>query len=170
MTDRRQSKPRHKWAEQMNADLLSCKREAVAMTRMEQPSLDGNGKKKGDGDLGLSSQNSRDQAARLEKTLQESTRNLPCDTQTEGAANLRAFVGGNLSRDAQVASSVKQCWFEDDASGAGSITEIKKWWDILSTLGPDFWYIPTTRNAGLSRNQPRKKMSETFSRKRLLMS
>ena len=124
----------------------------------------------GDGDLGLSNQNSRDQAARLEKTLQESTSNLPCDAQTEGAANLRAFAGGDLSRDAQVASSVKQCWFADDASGAGSITEIKKWWDVLSTLGPDFGYFATTRNAGLSRNQPRKKMSEKFSRKRLLMS
>ena len=70
----------------MNADLLSCKREAVAMTLLEQPPLDGNGRKKGYirimselwdakgyGDLGLSSQNLRDQAARLEKTLEESS-------------------------------------------------------------------------------------------------
>ena len=73
----------------MNADLLSCKREAVAMTLLEQPPLDGNGRKngyirimnelwdaKGYGDLGLSSQNLRDQAARLEKTLEESSENL----------------------------------------------------------------------------------------------
>ena len=72
------------------------------MTRMEQPSLGGNGKKKGYirimkdlwdakgyGDLGLLSQNLRDQAARLEKTLQESTRDLACDAKTEGAANSR---------------------------------------------------------------------------------
>ena len=47
VTDRRQSKPRRKWTEQMNADPLSCKREAVAMTQMEQPSLDCYGKKRG---------------------------------------------------------------------------------------------------------------------------
>ena len=66
----------------MNADLLTWKREAVAITQMEQqPSLDGYGKKtwyiriikelwdaKGYGDLGLSSQSLRDQAAALEKT------------------------------------------------------------------------------------------------------
>ena len=54
----------------MIADLLSCKREAVAMTLLEQQPLDDNGRKKdyirimselwdakGYGDLGLSSQN-----------------------------------------------------------------------------------------------------------------
>ena len=45
----------------------------------------------------------------------------------------------------QVASSVKQCWFADDASGAGSTSEIKKWWDVLSTIGPDFGYFPTDK-------------------------
>lgn len=119
MTDRRQSKPRRKWTEQMNTDLLSCKREAVALTQTEQASADGHGKKKGyirimkelwDAkgyeDLGLSSQNLRDQAARLEKTLQERTGNLQSDAQTEGAANSRAFAGGNLSRDAQIDAGV----------------------------------------------------------------
>ena len=38
----------------------------------------------------------------------------------------------------QLASSVKQCWFADGASGAGSIMEIRTWWDALSTLGRDF--------------------------------
>ena len=47
MTYRWKSKPRRKWTEQMNADLLSCKRKAVAMTLLEQPPLDSNGKKKG---------------------------------------------------------------------------------------------------------------------------
>lgn len=42
----------------------------------------------------------------------------------------------------QGACDIKQCWFADDASGAGSITEIKKWWDTLSTIGPDFGYYP----------------------------
>ena len=38
----------------------------------------------------------------------------------------------------QAASTAKQCWFANDASGAGLATEIKRWWDRLSTLGPDF--------------------------------
>ena len=38
-------------------------------------------------------------------------------------------------------STAKQCWFANDAGGAGSTTEIKRWWDMLSTLGPDFGYF-----------------------------
>ena len=81
MANRRQYKHRRKWTDQMNEDLLSCKREAVALTQMEQPLLDGNGKKKGYiklmkeiwdtkgyNDFGFSSQNLRDQANRRNKT------------------------------------------------------------------------------------------------------
>ena len=46
MANRRQYKHRRKWTDQMNDDLLNCKREAVAITQMEQPPLAGNGKKK----------------------------------------------------------------------------------------------------------------------------
>ena len=91
----------------MNGDLLTWKREAVAFTQMEQqPSRDGYGKKtcyiriikelwdaKGYGDLGLSSQSLRDQAAGLEKTQRAG------DAQMEGAANSRFYAGGNLSRE-----------------------------------------------------------------------
>ena len=37
----------------------------------------------------------------------------------------------------QNASSTKQCWYADDASGAGIATDLKKWWDALMTEGPD---------------------------------
>ena len=40
---------------------------------------------------------------------------------------------------------MKQYWFADDASGAGSITEIMTRWDTLSTLCPDFSYFPNDR-------------------------
>ena len=40
---------------------------------------------------------------------------------------------------------MKQCWFADDASGTGSIIEIRTWWDALSTLSPDFGYFPNDR-------------------------
>ena len=45
----------------------------------------------------------------------------------------------------QAASSTKQCWFADDACGAGSILEIKKWWDYIITLGPSFGYFPNAK-------------------------
>ena len=45
----------------------------------------------------------------------------------------------------QAASSTKQCWFADDACGAGSILEIKKWWDNIITLSPSFGYFPNAK-------------------------
>ena len=94
MANQRQYKHRRKWTDQMNDDLLNCKCKAVAMTQMEQPPLDGNRKKKGDiklmkelwdakgyNDFSFSSQNLRDQAARLEKSLgQQSSENVSPDS------------------------------------------------------------------------------------------
>ena len=144
----------------MNADLLSCKREAVAMTRMKQPSLDGNGKKKGYirimkelwdakgyGDLGLSSQNLCDQAARLEKTLQESTRNLPCDAQTEGAANSRAFAGGDLPRGAQIDANLKATTtgpLNTDLSIPEEIESESQYANLLTTSSEDLHTTSTS--------------------------
>ena len=99
----------------MNEDLLSCKREAVAMTQMEQPPLDGNRTKKGYiklmkelwdakgyNDIGFSSQNLRDQAARLEKSLeQESSKNVPRDSFAIKPGNLPELNKDNLIRDSQ---------------------------------------------------------------------
>ena len=42
-------------------------------------------------------------------------------------------------------SQAKQCWFADDATGCGSIQNIKVWWDELTVAGPDLGYYP---NAG----------------------
>ncbi len=103
----------------MNEDLLSCKREAVAMTQMEQPPLDGNRKKKGYiklmkelwdakgyNDFGFSSQNLRDQAARLEKSLeQESSKNVPRDSFAIKPGNLPELNRDNSIRDSQTGES-----------------------------------------------------------------
>ena len=97
MATRRKSNQRRKWTEQMNTDLLSCKREALAMTQMEQPPLERNGRRKGYikimrglwdvkgyDSFGFSSQNLRDQAARLEKSLDQGSEHLAMDSQAEG--------------------------------------------------------------------------------------
>ena len=61
------------------------------------------------------------------------------------AMGLYALSIQPLTASLQAASIVKQCWFADDGSGAGSIMEIRTWWDALSTLGPDFGYFPNDR-------------------------
>ena len=39
-------------------------------------------------------------------------------------------------------STAKQCWFADDATGAGSLREVKQWWDALRGAGPPLGYHP----------------------------
>ena len=73
---------RTKWTDQMNCDLLDCKKKALAVTKSDKPPLNEDSRKKGYmqvmkelwdemgyENLALTSQNLRDQAARLEKTL-----------------------------------------------------------------------------------------------------
>ena len=60
----------------------------------------------------------------------------------------------------QAASTVKQCWFAHDASGAGSTTEIKRWWDTLSTLGPDFGYFPNDKKCWIIAKPDKKETVE----------
>ena len=45
----------------------------------------------------------------------------------------------------QSKSSSKQCWFADDASGIGSVGELKKWWDALNLFGPELGYVPNAK-------------------------
>ena len=48
------------------------------------------------------------------------------------AITLYALSIQQLINSLQAMSYAKQCWFADDASGAGTISEIKQWWN-----GPD---------------------------------
>ena len=52
------------------------------------------------------------------------------------AMGLYALSVQPLITSLQGACKIKQCWFADDASGAGSVSETKEWWDTLSTIGP----------------------------------
>ena len=77
-----------KWTEQMNKDVLDCKRRAMEMTSSGNPPRNENGRKRGYIEvmkrlwdemgykmLGIKAQNLRDQAARLEG-LQESSEDI----------------------------------------------------------------------------------------------
>lgn len=69
------------------------------------------------------------------------------------AMGLYALSIQPLITSLQAMSDAKQCWFADDASGAGTTLEIKQWWDALNSLGPDFGYFPNAKkNVGLLQN------------------
>ena len=61
------------------------------------------------------------------------------------AMGLYALSIQPLITSLQAMSDAKQCWFADDASGAGIISEIKQWWDDLNSLGPDFGFFPNAK-------------------------
>ena len=42
-------------------------------------------------------------------------------------------------------STAKQCWFADDATGAGPLEEVKQWWDGLREAGPPLGYYPNSK-------------------------
>ena len=49
----------------------------------------------------------------------------------------------------QLSSATKQCWFADDATGSGSLDDVKKWWDDLSESGPPLGYFPDAKKCWL---------------------
>ena len=48
-----------------------------------------------------------------------------------------------------VSSAAKQCWFADDATGSGSLKDVRKWWDELSGSGPALGYFPNAKKCWL---------------------
>ena len=53
-----------------------------------------------------------------------------------------------------------QCWFADDASTANPVAKIKKWWDTLNAIGPDFGYYPNGKKCWIITKPDRKIMVE----------
>ena len=46
-------------------------------------------------------------------------------------------------------STAKQCWFADDATGAGALEEVKQWWDELRQAGSPLGYYPNPEKCWL---------------------
>ena len=67
-----------------------------------------------------------------------------------------------LITSSQGACKIKQCWFADDASGAGPVAEIKRWWDTLSAIGPDFGYHPNDKKCWIITKPDRDIVKEVF--------
>ena len=47
------------------------------------------------------------------------------------ATSLYAISLQPLITRLRASSAVKQCWFADDATGSGSLQDVRKWWDKL---------------------------------------
>ena len=107
-------KARVKWTEQMNKDVLQCKRKAKALTDSQNPPCNRNGRRKGYIEvmnelwnekgyehLELKSQNLRDQASRLEKIeLDESSAWAGnSDTSINPTSHIAAAYECGLSQD-----------------------------------------------------------------------
>ena len=48
-------------------------------------------------------------------------------------------------------SQVQQVWFADDATAGGQLHRLKKWWDSLEEIGPDFGYHANATKSWLHR-------------------
>ena len=46
-------------------------------------------------------------------------------------------------------SNAKRCWYADDATGADSLEELRKWWDGLNEMGPSLGYYPNAKKCWL---------------------
>ena len=45
--------------------------------------------------------------------------------------------------------TAKQCWYADDATAAGKLESLKKWWDEMCTIGPQYGYFPNAKKTVL---------------------
>ncbi|KXJ07630.1 hypothetical protein AC249_AIPGENE26530, partial [Exaiptasia diaphana] len=72
-------------------------------------------------------------------------------------APARPFVTGGkelVSEEAHISPQEfhqrnKQCWYADDATSAGSIYDLRKWWDELNATGPRLGYHPNANKCWL---------------------
>ena len=65
------------------------------------------------------------------------------------AMSLYAISLQSLITLLDIRSSAKQCWYADDATGAGALTDIRKWWDELLPTGPTLGYHPNAKKRWL---------------------
>ena len=94
-------------------------------------------------------------------TYVTNTYRLPARLFVVGGRELKSAEGttqGNLSAMSMYAISLhplisllhnrktaKQCWFADDATGAGLLEEVKQWWNELREARPPLGYYPNSK-------------------------
>ena len=61
-------------------------------------------------------------------------------TTQEDPLAMSMYAIGTLPLITSISGFCKQVWFADDATGAGSVASVKKWWDAITEFGPLFGY------------------------------
>lgn len=75
-----------------------------------------------------------------------------CEGTTQGDPLAMAFYSLAtlpLIRQCTVDSLTGEVWFADDATGCGSIYDLRQWWDLLNEKGPKFGYMPNAAKTWL---------------------
>ena len=54
-----------------------------------------------------------------------------------------------LIKELSTRTDLKQLWYPDDAAAAGSLEEIKKWWDGINLLDGAYGYYPNVAKTSL---------------------
>ena len=77
---------------------------------------------------------------------------ISADSTTQGdplSMSLYAISLQPLITRLHVSSAAKQCWFVEDATGSGSLQDVRKWWEELSESGPPLGYFPNAKKCWL---------------------
>ena len=71
---------------------------------------------------------------------------MSCEGTTQGdlfAMGMYALAITPLIRElSDCQLDTKQVWYADDATGAGTCSNLKRWWDCLTSVGPKYGYFP----------------------------
>ena len=55
----------------------------------------------------------------------------------------------------------KQVWYADDSGSGGKISEMRKWWDELTSTGPKYGYVPKpSKTIMIVKNQELKQLAQ----------
>ncbi len=54
-----------------------------------------------------------------------------------------------LIKELKSRTQTKQVWYADDASATGKITDLRKWWEVMCTIGPKYGYFPNASKTWL---------------------
>ena len=57
--------------------------------------------------------------------------------------------------------TTKQVWFADDATAGGNLTNLREWWDRLTSTGPDYGYFPNPSKTWLIVKEEYKEKAES---------
>ena len=73
---------------------------------------------------------------------------MSCEGTTQGdplAMGMYALAITPLIRElSECQLDTKQVWYADDATGAGTCSNLKRWWDCLTSIGPKYGYFPNS--------------------------